>query len=175
MQQVEKTIPKELYDLADRVGDFIHNWGFKRVHGRIWTHLALAKSPLDAGELIRRLGVSKALVSMSLSDLLAYDVILETGKSTKGTTLYKVNPDVMAVITNVVRQREKRLVSRISETHEALKNVQAELLKVADIDPRGMKSMGTLVMGASTAIEMFLSKCSFDMGVGPEFRMAHEP
>lgn len=114
------------------------------MHGRIWTHLALAKSPL------------------------------ETGKSTKGTTLYKVNPDVMAVITNVVRQREKRLVSRVSETHEALKNVQAELLKVADIDSRGMKSMSTLVTGASAAIEMFLSRCSFDMGVGPDFRLAGE-
>lgn len=174
MQEVLKTCPNELTELADRIGDFIHNWGFKRVHGRIWTHLAMAKGPLDAGELIRRLGVSKALISMSLSDLLAYEVILETGKSIKGTTLYKVNPDVMSVICSVVKQREKRLVTRIADAHRALKDANPDALKDFEVDARGLKAMGTLIGGASKAIESFLERCDFDMEVGPSFRMTPE-
>ncbi|MGA3762246.1 ArsR family transcriptional regulator, partial [Bacillus velezensis] len=84
----------ELEDFAEQIGQFIEYWGFKRVHGRLWVHLMLSEAPLDASQLIRRLRVSKALVSMSLGDLLEYDVIEEAGKSARGTQLYRAREDV---------------------------------------------------------------------------------
>lgn len=57
-------LPPELEDLANEVGDFICYWGFKKIHGRLWTHIYLARVPLDAGQLMQRLKVSKALISL---------------------------------------------------------------------------------------------------------------
>ena len=90
--------PSELDALAEQVGEFIQYWGFKKVHGRIWTHLWLSDHPLDAGDLGKRLQISKALVSMSIADLLEYDVIQEVGRGEQGTTLYRSNPDQTQVI-----------------------------------------------------------------------------
>lgn len=116
-------IPPELEDVVNQVGEFIEYWGFKNVHGRIWVHLFLADEPLDAADLIERLGISKALVSMSISDLIDYDVIQVAGKSARGTTLYRANTDVTTVITNVLRKRERRLLSRISSASRLLKEL----------------------------------------------------
>ena len=33
--------------VADAVGAFIEAWGFKAIHGRIWTLLALRKEPIN--------------------------------------------------------------------------------------------------------------------------------
>ena len=56
---------QQLNKLADEVGELVYNWGLKRVHGRIWTHLFLSNRPLDASDLVKRLDISKALISIS--------------------------------------------------------------------------------------------------------------
>ncbi len=101
----EGSLP-ELEDLADQIGEFIHYWGFKRIHGRIWTHIYLAAKPLDAADLVRQMKISKALVSISLRELIDFEVIEEVGKSSRGTHLYRANPDILKVILSVLRQRE---------------------------------------------------------------------
>lgn len=106
-------VPPEMEDVASQIGEFIEYWGFKNVHGRIWTHLFLAETPLDASDIVERLCISKALVSMSISDLLEYEVIQFAGKSERSTVLYKANPNVTSVIVNVLRKRERRMLSRI--------------------------------------------------------------
>src|ERR1700730_8342606 len=103
MSELE-VLPPELEELAGEVGDFICYWGFKKIHGRLWTHIYLATLPVDAGQLMQRLKVSKALISLYLHDLLKYDVIIESGKSTRSTQTYVANPEVLDVILNVLRR-----------------------------------------------------------------------
>lgn len=132
-------VPPELEDVVNQIGEFIEYWGFKNVHGRIWTHVFLAEEPLDASDLVERLGISKALVSMSISDLMDYDVIMSAGKGARGTTVYKANPDITNVITNVLRKRERRMLSRIASA--------SRLLKELPVEARGSVHLSTQRLG----------------------------
>ena len=143
----------ELQDLAEQVGEFIEYWGFKRVHGRLWTHLYLSAHPMDAAAFMERLGISKALVSMTLSDLLEYEVILRAGKSPRGTELFVANPDTTTVILNVLRSREKRMLGRIEAAFRSLKSLPARDLASMELDEGRTRSMGDLIQGAEDAIE----------------------
>jgi DNA-binding transcriptional regulator GbsR (MarR family) len=153
----------ELNDLAEQVGEFIAYWGFKKVHGRLWTHLFLSEHPLDAAEFIERLGISKALVSMTLSDLLQDQVILPAGKSPRGTDLFVANPDTSGVITNVLRTREKRMLSRIEAAFRLFKGLPAKDKKVWALSDSRQEELGTLIQGAQDAIEGFISLTSIDL------------
>lgn len=165
------TVPKPLAELAENVGTFIEFWGFKNVHGRLWTFLLLAKRPLDAADLIHRLGVSKALVSMTLADLLEHRVIEEAGKSERGTQLYRPNPDLLDVIANVLKSRERRLIGRILTSFRTLKAIGNEELEEAGIDAERLKTFGRLAESASKALDSFLSGLRFDLSTMQTLRL----
>ncbi len=122
MSEKPAKIQPELEEVVAQIGVFIEYWGFKNVHGRIWAHVYLAEAPLDAGDLIERLEISKALVSMSISDLMEYDVIQVAGKSARGTVTYVANPNVTSVVIGVLRKRERRMLSRIAAATKVLKD-----------------------------------------------------
>lgn len=105
-------IPVAVQDVVDGVGDFIEYWGFKKIHGKIWALIFLSETPVDAGYLIEKLGVSKALVSMSLKDLLAYNVIIEQ-KQGRSTMHYVANEDIYSVIIDVIIKREAQMIAKI--------------------------------------------------------------
>jgi|GEM_PF-478482 len=155
----------EFDELGEQVGEFIHYWGFKRIHGRIWTQLYLSKNPVDAGELVTQLQISKALVSISLRELLDYKVIQEVGKSPRGTNLYQTNPDILSVITSVLRQREKRMLSRISAAQESLARTQLKHREEAGISDKNLAQMKELVDRASDGLESIIALSSFDFGL----------
>lgn len=117
----------ELEDVVGRVGDFIQYWGFKNVHGRVWAHLFLGGRPMDTHCLLARLGISKALLSMTLNELLEYDVIKTVGKSASGAALYDANTDLAAVIAGVLRKRERRMLAGLSSATKVLSALPPEL------------------------------------------------
>ncbi len=55
--------------VCDTVGSFIAWWGFKAIHGRVWTLLALRGAPMSQAEIGRTLSVSRALVSGAVHEL----------------------------------------------------------------------------------------------------------
>lgn len=160
-----RPLTPELEDLADQIGEFLHLWGFKKVHGRIWTHLLLSRIPLDAGELIERLEISKALASLTLNEMLDYRVIQEAGRSDRGTVTYGVNQDVLGVIRNVLRSRERRLISRISAAHRLLRRLPPSDLKTMDLDRDRVMALGKLIATAGRGLDGFLLRYRFDLGV----------
>lgn len=164
----EGTLP-EMQDLAEQVGEFIHYWGFKRVHGRIWTHLYIAQKPLDAADLVRQMKISKALVSISLRELLEFEVIEEVGKSSRGTHLYRTNPDILKVILSVLRQREKRILSRIHSAQESLEKTSKEDRAAHGMSDQNIAQLGQLVQKAAVGLESFIAFRSVDFG---EWRQA---
>jgi DNA-binding transcriptional regulator GbsR (MarR family) len=157
------TLP-EVSDLSEQIGEFIHYWGFKRVHGRIWTHLFVAKRPLDAADLVQQLDISKALVSISLRELLEYEVVKEAGKSERGTNLYVVNPDLLSVIFNVLRGREKRLISKIQAAQELLLRADATGKEQTEVSQERVEQLGQLVEQASSSLESLISLNAVDFG-----------
>ena len=170
----EGTLP-EVEDLAAQIGEFIHYWGFKRIHGRIWSHLYLAQKPLDAADLVRQMKISKALVSISLRELLDYEVIEEVGKSNRGTHLYRTNPDIMKVILSVLRQREKRILARIQAAQETLERVPQEERTRNGLSEKHILNLGEIVTRAQLALEGFVAMRSVDFGDWREAFLTTDP
>lgn len=146
----------ELNTLAGLVGEFIQYWGFKRIHGRLWTHLFVSGRPMDAGELIRRLGISKALASMTIKELLAHEVVLPAGRSARGTDLLCANPDTMGVILNVLRRREQLLLGRITTAFDALEAASKNQPGLENSSER-MQELGSLIASARTMLDIVLA------------------
>ena len=120
-----KVLP-EVEALATQVGRWGVNLGYKQVHGRIWCHLYLSGVGMDAGTILRRLRISKALVSISLKDLKAVGAVEIAGKSPRHTQLFRANPDILAILRAVLRTRELPLLeglhaaaSRLAQVSEA--------------------------------------------------------
>lgn len=146
----------ELEDVVTQIGHFIEYWGFKNVHGRIWAHLFLAGCPLDSNELIERLSISKALVSMSISDLMEYDVIRASGKSERGTIVYECNPDLPTVIANVLRKRERRLLARLSAATRTLGSMPREMDGKCGVRHNRVEKLDQMVKTAEATLDGLL-------------------
>lgn len=162
MSELE-VLPPELEDLASEVGDFICYWGFKKIHGRLWTHIYLSSEPLDAGQLMQRLGVSKALISLTLNDLIRYEVIAESGKSNRGTQTYIANPDVLDVILNVLRRRERKMLARAETSHRMLTSLSPERLQRACLHSERIEALGRMVHQATNALSSLLELATVDL------------
>lgn len=152
----------ELSGLADQIGEFIQYWGFKKVHGRIWAHLFLSKVPFDAMDIRRRLNISKALVSLSVRDLIHYGVIREAGKSERGTILYEANPDIREAIFNVLRTREKKMMARIDSALKLVDALGHETRCQHHLAEERLKGLGDLIGRCSSSLELLLDSQAFD-------------
>ena len=150
----------QISDLANQVGNFLQYWGFKRVHGRIWTVLYLSKNHLDAAALRNRLKISKALVSLSMRDLLRYGVVEEVGKSRRGTTLYRATNDVRHAVVKVLQEREYEMVAKIANAHKECERLEPSDFSRLDIDGDRLKSLSEMISLASSLIRGVLDNHS---------------
>ena len=132
----------KLRALSEAVGDFIRYWGFRRIHGQIWTQVFLSKTSLSGAELTQRLEVSKALISPALAELESYGLIVmtEDGKKTKR---YSAAPDVIPVIKKILKERESKMIANakaqfetVSKLHEK-KGDQESLLESERLNELG--------------------------------------
>jgi DNA-binding transcriptional regulator GbsR (MarR family) len=147
----------ELEYLADLVGEFIEYWGFKKIHGKIWLNLYLNEEPLDAAALMNKLGVSKALISISLKDLLDYNVIIEQGLSSKGTRIYVANPDLQSVVSHVLRQREKIMMGKIQAAFNQLKKISKEEISIHQIEQDKVKDLDRFIKNGEKGLNTLMA------------------
>jgi DNA-binding transcriptional regulator GbsR (MarR family) len=103
-------------------GAFIEYWGFKSIHGRIWTYLALRDEPVSQKEIVDVFEVSRALVSGAMSELVEFNLVRPCGEHRNAP--YESNLEVWSVISGVLRSREWMLVER---ARLALEGAIAEL------------------------------------------------
>lgn len=151
-----KKLPKELFELEATVGQFMEYWGFKKIHGRIWTHLFLSQNPLETGELMERLQVSKGLMSLAIRDLLEYEVILSDSVGRHGTVFYKANPDVLKVISNVLKARESKMLAQARQASEGLKKLGSEKMESLGLSAERAKNILELTSSAQLILHSFL-------------------
>ncbi len=148
----------ELEEFASEVGQFMEYWGFKKVHGLIWSHIYLSQKPLDATELMRRLQISKALVSISLKELLDFAVIEEAGKSERGTRLYSAREDLGATILDTLRRRERKMMARIRTSHSLLERVETDELEFHGIEQRKVALLGMLIRLVEQSLDHMIKR-----------------
>ena len=147
----------EIDNLCELVGEFIEYWGFKNIHGKIWVHLFLSETPLDAKDLMERLEISKALVSISLRDLLYYDVIFEDKLSPLGTRTYIANADIKSVVEKVLRSREKVMMGKIKGSFHNLKQLPAKEIEVQNIQPKRLKELDKLITKGDKMLQTLMA------------------
>lgn len=146
---------QRLRNLSMSVGDFIRYWGFRRIHGAIWTQLYLSKTPLSCKELTERLGVSKALVSPALDELCGYKLIVEAPAPNEKTKLYFAAPNINEVIQHILRTREAKILKKITEDYAA---IPAAKSKLQIIDEEKLNALGEMIVAANVMLEIFLTR-----------------
>ena len=155
----EMNPPPHLNELAERIGGFIEYWGFKKIHGVIWTHLYLSTSPLSAGDLIARLKISKALVSLSLADLTHYRLIEQTPESEdRKTKYYRAVPEVFVAIKNILETRETPMLQEIQSRFDTLHAQAPE----GSLSKERMEELGRMIKGANEGLRNLLLLASVD-------------
>ncbi len=150
-----KPLP-ELKELENLVGDFIQYWGFKKIHGRIWVHLYTSSEPLDSQTLMSRLKVSKGLISLAIRDLLKYEVIEVVSTGKHGVTFFKANPDLMAVITRVLTQREVIMISSAGSCLERITLKSKTDIENAKIDFEKVQNIKKMTESAHGLLSLFI-------------------
>lgn len=109
--------------VADQIGALMEFWGFKRVHGRVWTTLFLAQEPLSAAEIRKRLGVSVGATSMALTELRRWGAVREA-RVTSRSMHYEPETNIWRLVSRVLQDREKRM---LDDTIEIFNAAMAEL------------------------------------------------
>lgn len=155
-------MPKEIEELSEFVGQFIQYWGFKKIHGQIWTHIWLAENPIDATTLVKRLQVSKALVSLAIKDLIQYDVVKILDQGDRRKMLLTPNEDVHTVISNVLRQRETLMLKKIRTTQDDVLKLSKESRKKININESRLEQMAAMTEMAQMALAALI-KSNLDL------------
>jgi DNA-binding transcriptional regulator GbsR (MarR family) len=89
-------------------------WGFKRVHGRVWTILFLAQEPLSSAEIRKRLGVSVGATSMALTELRRWGAVREVRTSSRSAH-FEPETNIWRLVSRVLQDREKRMLDETIE------------------------------------------------------------
>lgn len=126
-------LTRAVLQVAQAAGNFIEYWGFKAIHGRIWTLLALHREPLPQTEVADLLGVSRSLVSTAMAELLEYGLVRAVDEHRNAP--YEAVIDIWPAIADVLRSREWMLLegarvaleAAIEEAEIAGSNPQAPL------------------------------------------------
>jgi len=110
-----------------------------------------------------RLQVSKALISLSLNVLLKYEVILENGKSARGTQTYVANPDVLDVILNVLRRRERKMLAKTETSYKMLLSLNKDRRERAGLASDRVGNLGRMISEAQNTLSCLLELVTIDL------------
>jgi DNA-binding transcriptional regulator GbsR (MarR family) len=147
---------KKLKNLSLSIGDFIRYWGFRRVHGAIWTQLYLSKKPLSCTDLTRNLELSKSLISPALDELCSYKLIQEAPAPNEKTKVYEAAENVDDVIKLILRTRESKILNQISKNFASFKETEAE--SVDNFDKNRVHSLEEMILSATIILDLLISQ-----------------
>jgi DNA-binding transcriptional regulator GbsR (MarR family) len=99
-------------------------WGFKRIHGMVWTYIYLQPKPVSAADIREGLGISTGLASMTLADLQHWDVVHRRSPPGERRDFFEAEANIWRPILKVLRERE---YYQINTALEVLRDVRASL------------------------------------------------
>lgn len=140
---------KDLAKLADSVGDFIRYWGFRRIHGQIWTLLFLKNQAISPTEIAKSLGVSKSLISSAINELEEHGLIMPFNNDVSGnrkTKFFKAESDVIKIIQNILKTRELKLITDVKKNIDNVKKTGSP------IDPERLERLELWTTIAQTSV-----------------------
>lgn len=153
MESKEQTL--RLRKLSLSIGQFIRYWGFRRIHGAIWTQLYLSNTPLSCTELATRLALSKSLISPALEELCQYKLIYEAPAPNEKTKIYAANSDVSEVIQHILKTREAKILQQITEDFSKFTDSSH---KNGAIDQKKVTKLSEMIFAANLMLEILVSQ-----------------
>ncbi len=145
----------KLRNLSLSIGQFIRHWGFRRIHGAIWTQLYVSNTPLSCTDLTVRLGLSKALISPALEELCKYKLIHDVPASNEKTKNYAAATNTSEVIQNVLKTREAKILKQITDDFSKF---NASSKKSDFVDQNKVNHLGEMIFSANIMLEMLVSQ-----------------
>mgnify|MGYP006258632775 CR=1 FL=1 len=119
---------------CESIGQFMETWGFKKVMGQIWAFLYLCPEPGSAKDICQALGISPALVSITIQDLQRWGVVKKISPLGVRKDYYVAEHNLWQMIQKVFQEREKKIVSHVLENLEdALSALKEEANSRPDI------------------------------------------
>jgi DNA-binding transcriptional regulator GbsR (MarR family) len=103
--------------VADQIGRLMDFWGFKRVHGRVWTILFLAEQPLSAADIRHRLDISVGATSMALAELRRWGAVREVHSGSRSVH-FEPETNIWRLVSRVLQDRERRMLDETLELFE---------------------------------------------------------
>ncbi len=146
----------QLMRVANSIGEFMHYWGFKRIHGQVWTLLFLSDSPLSGVKISQQLKVSKALISLVLHELQDVELIVPVDLNNKRIKAFRAQSDVMPTIRSVLIRREMAILQKIQSEFLLLKKLDRELKDSSSPSPLSserISDLDTMIVSATQCIE----------------------
>ena len=158
LSRSDDPLDRAVWNVCDAAGAFIEWWGFKAAHGRIWTLIALHRRPLSQAEIAKMAGISKALVSSVVSELMDFGLVRPT--TTHRNSPYQASLDVWSTIVEVLRSREWMLIESARVSLEgALQAAQQRrsLGKALDYDVERMRALLRMTEAAQGMLTVLTS------------------
>lgn len=135
---------KVLDDVINDIGLFIEYWGFRKIHGKIWAIVFLSDEPISTPEIVDKLGVSKALVSGAINELLKYKLIEKVGQVKHGGVTFQSADDIAEVVRNVIKNREQVLLSKVESNLVLLNKLNNQQKAELNVCPQKVSQLKTL-------------------------------
>ena len=89
-------------------GEMGSRWGINRTVGQIYALLFLSDRPLNADEIVERLGFSRSNVSMSLKELQAWNLVRPKHLPDDRRDHFATPDDLWEIVRILVAERKKR-------------------------------------------------------------------
>jgi DNA-binding transcriptional regulator GbsR (MarR family) len=155
---------------VESLGELIKFWGFSKHHGRIWTLLYLREAPQCSGDIQDLLQMSAGLVSMSVKELLHWEVIAKVWIEGDRRDYFAANTDLWRMVTRVIREREAHLLEGTRRSlDDALGDLETTMPdenlsedEIAYMAPR-LQHLITLIERFSTFLTLVLNQSEVDL------------
>jgi DNA-binding transcriptional regulator GbsR (MarR family) len=95
-------------DFVLHFGEMGSRWGINRTVGQIYAVLFLADKPLNADDIVARLGVSRSNVSMGLKELQSWDLVRLQHLPDDRRDYFTTPDDLWLIVRTLIEQRKKR-------------------------------------------------------------------
>ncbi|MEQ8674417.1 MAG: helix-turn-helix domain-containing protein [Aggregatilineales bacterium] len=154
--------------MLDGLGQLSDYFGFSKVMGQLYGALLLSPEPLSLDDLMERLSISKASVSMNMRTLEHMGMVRQVwmrGRSGR-RKYYESETDFMQIITNILSGREMRDVDRalsvMDDNHKLLEDsiskMDEEDRAQADLYLERISQMETMFRFAQLVITSILAR-----------------
>ncbi|MCJ2091835.1 GbsR/MarR family transcriptional regulator [Methylobacterium sp. J-072] len=101
-------LPPLIQTFVLHFGEMGSRWGINRTVGQIYALLFVAERPLNADEIVERLGVSRSNVSMGLKELQAWNLVRLLHVPGDRRDYFATPEDIWQIVRTLVEERKKR-------------------------------------------------------------------